>query len=107
MTSTKNLSIESMEMIVHLIQEDNQEYSVTKDFDYSQYAVSKIWCKHKRNETVEKENLLKIELILILHMVDTTNMYSTENTVKDNSIYSFVYTREGIAIKQYKSIVFE
>ena len=54
MSLRKELSIETMEKIVKLIQEGNLQWSVVEVFSFSQSAGSKIWWKYKRNKVVKK-----------------------------------------------------
>lgn len=58
MVPTRELSSETMESVVKLIQEGNPQGSVVNDVDCSQSTVSKIWGKYKRNKMVKKEDIL-------------------------------------------------
>ncbi len=54
MAPTRELSVETMERIIKLLQEGNPSRSVAKEVGCSQSAVSKIWCKYKQNGKVTK-----------------------------------------------------
>lgn len=54
MVPTKEVPIGTMQRIIKLIHEGNQQWSVTENVACSDSIVSKIWYKYKRNGIVPK-----------------------------------------------------